>query len=58
MLGTDMATNLRAELGRDGFQEYMRKVDDPLKVFEVAYEDGRLSETLYQSYLSFRSETS
>ena len=46
MLHKDMTTNLRAELGRDGLMEYMLKVDDSLKIFEVAYEDGRLSESL------------
>ncbi len=54
----NMTINLRTELGRDGFMEYMAKVDNPLEVFEVAYEDGRLSETLYQSYLDFQVEIS
>ena len=58
MLHNDMTANLRDELGKFGFIEYMGKVDDPLEVFEVAYGDGRISEGLYQSYLTFRSELS
>ena len=53
-----IVTELSAQLGREALNDYMQKAGNAMEVFTMAFEDGKLSESLYNDYLVLQAEIS